>query len=192
VKTERIAWKITTQREAAAQAARDLVAQSHTNWKNQAQKGTIQTGSTKEIKNPWNPTLKTGSAKSNTSIGWGGSSTGSSTSITGSGMSQMTASMAGSSGGWKPEDSNPPPITPETLDKMKKEFEKKKTEFESNVKESDSNLKEQRKSLMTDKENRVDQVIEKKLIHDCSKEGKVLRVLSSIGCLKGTIEHRMS
>ena len=36
--------------------------------------------------------------------------------------------------------------------------------------ESDSNLKEQRKSLMTDKENRVDEVIEKKLITDCSRE----------------------
>ena len=32
VKTERIAWKFTAQREAAAQAARELVAKSHTQW----------------------------------------------------------------------------------------------------------------------------------------------------------------
>ena len=42
--------------------------------------------------------------------------------------------------------------------------------------ESDSNLKEQRKSLMTDKENRVDLVIEEKLIHDCSKEAVKLGI----------------
>ena len=35
VKTERIAWKITSQREAAAQAAREIVAKSHTQWQQQ-------------------------------------------------------------------------------------------------------------------------------------------------------------
>ena len=46
---------------------------------------------------------------------------------------------------------------------MHNAYNKKKNEYESNIRESDSNLKEQRKSLMTDKENRVDEVIEKKL-----------------------------
>merc|ERR1711990_1256351 len=165
VKTERIAWKITSQREAAAQAARDLVAQSHTNWKNQAQKGAISQPS-KEVKNPWNPNLKTGSSWSGSKTGWGGAGN----------PSIPTSNLSTSGSGWKPEDSNPPPITTETLDKMKRDYEKKRNEFDSNVKESDSNLKEQRKSLMTDKENRVDEVIEKKLIHDCSKEAIKLNI----------------
>ena len=115
----------------------------------------------KEVKNPWNPNLKTGSSWSGSKTGWGGAGN----------PSIPTSNLSTSGSGWKPEDSNPPPITTETLDKMKRDYEKKRNEFDSNVKESDSNLKEQRKSLMTDKENRVDEVIEKKLIHDCSKEG---------------------
>ena len=58
MKTERIAWKITAQRDAAAQAARELVAKSHSQW-NQTQK--IQALQHKEMpKNKWNPNLKTG------------------------------------------------------------------------------------------------------------------------------------
>ena len=50
VKTERIAWKFTAQREAAAQAARELVAKSHTQWHEQ------QNQQQNKI-NKWNPTL---------------------------------------------------------------------------------------------------------------------------------------
>ena len=78
--------------------------------------------------------------------------------------------MGPQSGGWKAEDAERPPISKKELEDMHNAYNKKKNEYESNIRESDSNLKEQRKSLMTDKENRVDEVIEKKLITDCSKE----------------------
>ena len=52
------------------------------------------------------------------------------------------------------------------MKKLKEEYYQKKTDFETKIRESEGNLKEQRKSLMTDRENRVDEVIEEKLIFE--------------------------
>ena len=161
VKTERIAWKFTAQREAAAQAARELVAKSHTQW-HETQQTQQQQQVTKV--NKWNPTL-------NQKPSFGVQPNSSSSRLTsGFGAAPPNPNAGPQSGGWKAEDAERPPISKADLEELNNAYNKKKAEYESNIRESDSNLKEQRKSLMTDKENRVDEVIEKKLITDCSKE----------------------
>lgn len=154
LRAEKIAYKFNQQREAATQAAKDAVAQSHQGggnfpWSNP--------NAAKPITNKWNPTLKIG--------GWQNPNAG-------GGAWNRTSSPAfvNNDGGWKQENREKPPVTESEMKKLKEEYYQKKTDFETKIRESEGNLKEQRKSLMTDRENRVDEVIEEKLIFECTRE----------------------
>lgn len=165
VKSEQIAFKLNQQREAATQAARDQVAQSH-----QGQGGWNAQSQSKPHVNKWNPTLKIGGWQNPNAgnTGWGG--TQSNTGKVQAWGKSGGMSTSGGSGGWKPEQHETPPTTATQMESLRDEYQTKKADYDSKIKESDGNLKEQRKSLMTDKENRVDQVIEEKLIFECSRD----------------------
>lgn len=163
--------KLNQQREAATQAARDAVVQSHqSGWNPPAATPLAKP----PVVNKWNPTLKIGgwSNPNSANTGWVGHTPirPAESKVQPWGKHGAGAADLGGSGGWKPEQHEPPPVTQTQIGSMRDEYNSKKADFDSKIKESDGNLKEQRKSLMTDKENRVDQVIEEKLIFECSRD----------------------